>query len=198
MSDATTRPMMERHPLPYDSVSGIGGWLILPVLHLIANAALIAYFNVWGFLQSIQEEIGRQAPPVETSTGATTGGGMAGTTPHAPAVNVPQAAVQEILPQMLGLALVIFSGFVITYALLCLARFFQKKKHVPAMMIGFYLCLLIMAGANAALLLRFPTLQAKPDDLNEALVGVAQTVVFCAVWIPYFRISRRVKNTFVN
>jgi hypothetical protein len=90
----------------------------------------------------------------------------------------------EILVQ-LGLAV-----FLIYAAI----RFFGKKSNAPATMI-----VLLLANVVATAVL-FMVEQGAGASQFAAENGkaLARTVIGAAIWIPYFRSSRRVKATFVN
>lgn len=73
-------------------------------------------------------------------------------------------------------------------------RFFGKKRNAPTVMITLYaiqfgvvvLLLLIELGAGA---------EEFTVESGKALVGSA---IGAAIWIPYFKLSKRVRATFVN
>jgi hypothetical protein len=77
-------------------------------------------------------------------------------------------------------------------------RFFQKKRQVPALMIGFYVLIIAKAVLNLALLRLYPDLVTAPSDMTDAWRGIAQALIAGAIWIQYFRVSERVENTFVR
>ena len=73
-------------------------------------------------------------------------------------------------------------------------RFFGKRRNAPAMMIAMlaggvvlYLSLLLIAMAVDA----EPFATASAQILGRNLIGAA-------IWIPYFKLSKRVKETFVR
>tara|TARA_B100001971_G_C18099082_1_gene487796 strand:- start:581 stop:961 length:381 start_codon:yes stop_codon:yes gene_type:complete len=61
---------------------------------------------------------------------------------------------------------------------------FDKKKYAPQIMISFYI-----ANIMIQLVLAF---------LIEDLSGLIYSIIGGAIWIPYFIVSKRVKNTFVR
>lgn len=152
-----------------DEVSGIGGWLLLPILHLLLDVFWFGYLIY-------------QALALGVSTVP------AGSTPGSPDISSSGA--------MASVAFVVFDFFVLIYALYCLVRFFQKKEQVPALMIGFYVLIILKAFINAALLDTFPELGSGQDEY-DAWRAVIQSIIAGAIWISYFRTSVRVQNTFV-
>lgn len=69
--------------------------------------------------------------------------------------------------------------------------FFMKKRFVPKLMIAYLtinLALTVIAVALTGLVL---------EEFNASdTQSITRAVVLAAVWIPYFLVSRRVKNTF--
>lgn len=140
-------------------LEGIGGWLVLPIAHILLNALVMAINVIDGF------RIGY-------------GGG--------------DVAARDL---MLGitwfeLSLLAYSGF-------CLAMLFLKRRQTPYLMIGFYALLLVMVVAEFFLAThQLPNMTL--NEKSEPLKAVVRTAIAAAVWIPYFLVSKRVKNTFVR
>jgi Protein of unknown function (DUF2569) len=160
---------------------GIGGWLLLPVLHLILA---LAYF-VYGFIKGFASPAGEGA---RLATGS-------GTAP-------PVATASDAAPSLAAAALIAFSLFSIAlalYTIYCLVRLFQKKESAPRLMIGFYAMNLVLAVFYYLLLNVYPDLMTDPiGEMGGALKGIFQSAVFAALWISYFRVSVRVENTFTR
>ncbi len=145
--------------------SGIGGWLILPIVHLALNALLIA-FNAFA---GIAEGYGWIVP--------------AGGAPP--------------LPHDLDMALLAVSWFeagLLLYAAFCALQFFRRKAQLPYLMVGFYVLLLTMTIAEYFFA---DAVKTSPQSLSEPIRAAVRTATAAAIWIPYFLISKRVKNTFV-
>jgi hypothetical protein len=169
---------------PEYELKGIGGWLILPLLHLVANAGMIAVMVVTSFLEGYD---------MAEAQGTPDGGGDGGT----PDVLAELSAL--FTPAFLAsIGVLLIASWVFLFAIFCLVRFFQKKKHVPKLMIGFYVLLVALTVANAAALHWFPELSMGPDDMKDAMIGLVRVGIAAAIWIPYFLVSERVKNTFVR
>ena len=164
-------------------LQGLGGWLILPLFHLVFNAGFVTFMFVTSFMHGYNAE-----PPQVGGSGT---GDAAVRTGGIVATFAEPSMLASLGVALLGL-------WVILYAIICLIRFFQKKKHVPKMMIGFYILLMSMTAANAAAIHFFPALVESEKDVHDAYTGVARVLVACVIWIPYFIRSERVKNTFVR
>jgi hypothetical protein len=170
MSESEVGPL-ETGGMAYAPV-GIGGWLILPIVHLVVNAGMILYEFISEFMKGYSE-VAHSAGTGSKTDGLTLG-------------------------LECSIAFALYSLFIVFYALYCLARFLEKKRSVPRLMITFYVMLLIMVGTNCFLLVQFPELNQSPTDLGNAIMGIVRVVIAVAIWIPYFVVSVRVKNTFVR
>ena len=147
---------------------GIGGWLVLPPIHLLIDIGLFFYLVWLGF--------GQGAPKSDSGT----------------------APVTITESEWASLVFCSFDLLLAIYAVFCLVRLFQKRKSIPELMTWFYLMVLLKAVANVAILHSYPELGAADKDMFSAWKGVAQGVVAGIVWISYFHVSVRVKNTFVH
>lgn len=160
-ADPTSTP-----PIAAAEPTGIGGWLVLPLIGLMLSPFIIG----WGTHQLI--EVVRA--PSWTSL----------TTPGNPAYH-PLYGMLIPTEIAVNAALGIFS-------IVLIVLFFKRHPRVPALMIAFYLVnLAVVAGDTyaAAFLPGFQFDQAALRDL-------ARAVIAAVIWVPYFMISKRVRNTF--
>lgn len=148
---------------------GIGGWLILPMLGFIGTILLTG----WNLLQALQTWDGLVAI-VRATEGPLT------------ALKVP--LVTSIIAGL----------FVIFSAAACLYLMFAKKRAIVTVATVHY-AVLAVAGlldlwTQVALEQAVPGTPTDPSTIKEAIRGV----VIAAIWVPYFNVSKRVRNTMVN
>lgn len=154
-------------PKPAPELTGIGGWLILPMLGIVLSLIILP-FAIYG--QNIQV--------IEYWDELT---------------NSQSDAFIPLFKELIYFEML---GNVILYALLMLLGyvFFTKKKLTVKIYIFFQLFSLVLTIADiilASVLLDLDVESSDIWDILRALIG-------CAIWIPYFLVSKRVKNTFVN
>ena len=82
----------------------------------------------------------------------------------------------------------------VAYGLLLTALFFEKRRTFPRLFIIFLLFRAAVA-LGSGLVQLIPNAESGSQDLHSE---ITRTVVACGIWIPYMRMSRRVRATFVN
>ncbi|CAI6048706.1 hypothetical protein PAECIP112173_01304 [Paenibacillus sp. JJ-100] len=88
----------------------------------------------------------------------------------------------------------VFKGGFALYCCYVIFRFLQKNPIVPRLMIILYYVNLIGVIIETCLLLT--TVEAVSDNFNFSYWSIAQALAICIIWIPYFKLSDRVDNTF--
>ena len=159
-------------PLLESSLVGLGGWLILVGLNIIIGPLRVLY----GIARN--------------STGFSNYSWQALTTPGS--VSYQPLWAPLLCFELLGQITILI------ISLWCMALFFQKRR-------GFPLWFIIMLSINtvfvvadqfaASSLVRLAHTHATDMANQQALV---QGFIGCCIWIPYMRISRRVKATFTR
>ncbi len=73
-------------------------------------------------------------------------------------------------------------------------RFFRKKRDAPSAFIAYMLATLVSGGALLAIESGLGAEAFAIENGKE----LARNIIVAAIWISYFRVSKRVKMTFVN
>ena len=148
---------------------GVGGWLYLPILGF-AGTILLTGFNL---LTSLKEVDGLKKILVAT-------GG--------PLLQLKAPLVADV-----GFGLAVLAS-----AAYCLFLIATKRRRIVNIATVHYLFLLCGALADVwvdgALRAVLPSTPADPSVFST----LARAIFIAAIWIPYFHVSRRVRNTFVN
>lgn len=154
-------------PVPArDGPSGIGGWLILPIIGLILTVALTAV-NLVVTVPTFTPEV--LANLYETR---------------------PGLLLFAVLSLAMGLGILVF-------ALRCLSLIFHKSPKVPATMQVFYATMIAVAVVELVGMMGHPRIYSDVEQ-GQAIRDVVRSAIGAAIWIPYFRVSKRVRNTFVD
>lgn len=171
---------MDLNPFPStrndQDPSGVGGWVIVPVIGLFAAP-------VRAVLQLVREIIPAFAPDVWSNL----------TTPGSGAYH-PLCAPYYIFE-------VVFLAGMIVLPIAALALFFMQKRAFPGLMISI---LALYAVALSVEMYFVVTISRELLGLSQfaffrdSILGLVRGDVAAAVWIPYFLVSKRVKNTFVK
>lgn len=148
---------------------GLGGWLILPIIHLIGSIGLTSY-NLFGVVENWEGFVALLTGQVDPS--------------YASLVWVVRFSL-------------VSSVAIVAFALYLLVLLFQKKRALPRLMVWFYAVLLAVTLIESGMVLQNPQ-QWTMADLSEARSALGKTVFIAVIWIPYFLRSKRVQATFVN
>jgi hypothetical protein len=148
---------------------GIGGWLLLPLLGLIVTPIRVGYSLVADYIPFF-----RESWPVLTD-------------PNDLSYHPLWAPL--IIYEVLGDAVLALT------ALLGLVLMFRRDRRLPKLMVALYSFNAIYIAVDTAVAAQIPAL-AGSDDFS-ASQDLIRAVVAAGIWIPYFLMSKRVKNTFV-
>ncbi len=93
-------------------------------------------------------------------------------------------------PELHALSILVELGFLV-FLLYAATRFFRKKRNAPSAMIG-----VMIAGVVVNAILQMIDVGAGAQEFAvEPLLG---HIISAVIWISYFRVSRRVRATFLN
>ena len=165
MKEAATAVPAEDRP------KGIGGWLILPAIGLVASPVLILIAAVQDLLPAFEESAWEAL-----------------TTPG----SVDYHPANEA---MLYFALVVGIGQ-IAFALVLNYLFWNKSRRVPKLFVLWLIVNVVVVAIDTLWELQFLEVAERMDVSIYKNVG--REIFHAAVWIPYFLVSKRVRNTFVE
>lgn len=89
---------------------------------------------------------------------------------------------------------ILVDAALIVFMLYAASRFFPKKADAPAVMIALY----IAAPVVLAVMLAIETSEGAAFFAEESQKHLVRSIIGAMIWVPYFRVSKRVKATFVN
>ncbi|MCL6219855.1 DUF3857 domain-containing protein [Zunongwangia pacifica] len=92
---------------------------------------------------------------------------------------------------------IIFNAASLAFNIFILIIFFKRRTIAPKLIIAFYVFNFIGVSLDtfvAAIIPAVNSITPEPDLYRELF----KSLIACLIWIPYFAISERVKDTFVN
>lgn len=149
---------------------GLGGWLILPIIYLVATLLLTSY-NLLYFIQDWESLVALATGQVDPS--------------------YRWLFWPLLISAVLGVV-------VIAYALYLLVIIFQKKRELPRLMIWYYVVMMGVTVFESGLVFQYPEFRSSTEDMRQASNDLVRAAFSAAIWIPYFLRSKRVQATFVN
>lgn len=149
---------------------GIGGWLILVAIGVVLRPIVL----LWTVL-SVSLPVINESWSVVTTPGT--------------------EAYHPLFGPLLMLELLGNLGFAL-WGIVIAVLFFQKKRIVPAMLIAYLIGNTVFLIADVVMAQQIPLLAAQ--DMSEAWGEVARGLIACAIWVPYFLVSKRVEATFIR
>jgi hypothetical protein len=147
--------------------SGLGGWLVLPIVGFIGTILI----TLWNLFQALAD-----TDAMITIFSASSG---------------PIAALK------LPMAASFVGGFlIIASAIYCLFLVFRRDHGITKFATAHYLILMLVGflefWAESAVREAAPSVPKDPTVIRDAVRGV----FIACIWIPYFHLSKRVRNTF--
>ncbi len=151
--------------------NSLGGWLIIPLIGLI----LTPFMLIFQIAQNGYFDSGIWSVFHENGY-----------------ENATALTISVGLELIYNLALLIFT-------ILLLILFFKKRTSLPKLIIIFYALNVFVPIAELLLVLPlFPKEMATLGSDRETYSQIGRSIIGAAIWIPYFMISERVKDTFQN
>ena len=95
---------------------------------------------------------------------------------------------------MLSAEVVCWLGFVVLAGITAV-QFFTRKMNAPRLYIALLVGQVVFVFADALAATLFFNAQAPSTDTR---IAISLLIAACAIWIPYFLYSARVRNTFVR
>jgi hypothetical protein len=164
--DEATDQTLEARPSA--GPKGIGGWLILPFLHLVTTIVFTG-LNIFPLLQDWFSLIGLLLDPVNRWM-------------FLPIVISSVSAMAAILLAACALAMMFLKKRMLPWLMICFYSMMLLATLVDWVLFSQYPEL------------REPY----ADDLGQARIDLVRAIVAAAIWIPYFLVSKRVKATFIE
>jgi hypothetical protein len=152
--------------------AGIGGWLVLPLIGLIATPIRTGY-TLWTHFWPIFSN-----PDIWYILG----------NPSSP--NYHPVWIPYLLFELIG------NTFIAVGAVVVAVFFLRKSRHTPRLVIGWLLFALAVVVLDPFLGELIPAVAAESNV--ESFQEIGRSLLAAAIWIPYFLKSQRVKATFVK
>jgi hypothetical protein len=153
------------------SCEGIGGWLILVAFILLRAPVAITLTLFRAVFPLLRHD---------TWVALTAKGSEAYHPLWAPLI------ISELVLNIVFLAL----------AIVVLLLFFQRKRSFPRFVIAFFLMQLVWGICLTLALRQIPATAG--EDAASSFVNAIGLALGCAIWIPYFLVSKRVRATFTR
>lgn len=153
------------------SYEGIRGWLVLPLIGLFINPIRISLL------------VFKDLVPVFTEG-------------HWNVVTTPGSGAYHPLWAPLIIFECVGNGAFVIFSIVLLVLFFGKSRLLPKLMMFFLVLNFLFVAADFFFADLIPAVaeQSNPQDVKE----LARSIVGAIIWVPYFFVSKRVKQTFVK
>ncbi|MFD2706637.1 DUF2569 domain-containing protein [Salibacterium lacus] len=157
-------------------VKGIGGWLIIVIIILGISLIYSSYIAITDGRVMLNPEMWQE-------------------------ISQPDGLLYHPLNGSLIIFELIFHVMLVVFTIVLVVLLFMKKKIFPRLMIIFLLSRFIIGGIlafasyNVLTSIPYYEMNQLKTDLYSSLAGA---IIGCGIWVPYFFVSQRVKNTFVQ
>ncbi len=164
-------PLTSENKKNNNEVSGIGGWLILPLLGLLFTPVKIGYLMSTLFV------------PVFTEG-------------YWEVLTSPESEAYHALWGPLIIFELVGNLFFLCFSIYLIVLFFRKNYLLPKLYIAFLISNVVFLTIDYFVSDLIPAVAM--EDSSESMKELVQTIAAACIWTPYFLKSRRVKNTFVK
>jgi hypothetical protein len=174
-------PIDERSAAFAPGPRGLGGWLVLPIIGLVATCFLAI---AWMLANAI---------PIFQS------GAWGNLTNSDSSLYLSWFAPTILFEIFVNAVLIVLPIFL-------LVLLFRKRSIVPRLLSGFYAFVLFTTALDAIVMITVGVssirdagyFEAAQTMADETITALVRAVLAAAIWIPYFLVSKRVKNTFLE
>lgn len=173
VNESNQQPREKQPPLQLLGVSGLGGWLVLVqigiYLTILLNILTLNRDTLPAFSSDTWEMLTSEVSSVYDPMWA-------------------PSLIFELVANTLFILLGLF----------CLYNMYQKKSILPKLMIILYSSSLVIAILDYVLLNQISIVDEYNLSGQNGVTVIIRSAITCAIWIPYFRKSERVQNTFIH
>lgn len=151
-----------------DGPRGIGGWLILPTIGLVLSPLRMGFQFFTDLLPVFASDTWRQLN------------------------DASRAGHQPMLPTLI-VAELVANVAMFAFTLVLIWLFFRKSRRTPRLFVIWLILLLVVQVVDTTLISSL----GLPID-KDSVRDIVRSLVATAIWVPYFLVSKRVRNTFVE
>ena len=157
-------------PLENNTNLTIGGWLILPAIGIVISAFALVF-------QLFSEDFFN----------------------HNTWIGVLDSGYEHSYEILLLIAAeLVYNVLYLTFTILIIFLFFNKRSNIPKLISIFYIISFIIPLADTLISTEILPAHLIETDVSVAYKDIARSAIGAIIWIPYFHISERVKNTFTK
>ncbi len=149
----------------------IGGWLVLIAIKLVLSPLFL-------FVQLYRESsnfLNKSIWQLLTSSSSST---------------------HEVASAYIVIFELMYNVVFFVFSILVTILFFKKRTILPRLIIIYYALVFLVPLIDSLALYLFTDLKSSTAEINQETASAVRDFIYCCIWIPYFLISKRVKNTF--